>query len=221
MPYPTAGNNVSNEQLCQKGVAYRLTKRLLDLVLTCLGLLTLSPVCLLIALLIKLEDKEGPVLFKQVRNGKDGKEFYMYKFRSMIHNAEELKASLYAQNDMQGGPVFKLKNDPRVTKIGKIIRKTSLDELPQLINVLKGEMSLVGPRPPLPEEVATYTSYHFQRLSITPGLTCYWQVSGRNKIGFEEWVALDLKYIRERSTWIDLYLIFKTLFVLVGSKNAY
>ena len=195
-------------------------KRIIDIICSVLGIILLSPLFLTVAILIKVEDSDGPIFFKQVRTGKDGKQFKMYKFRSMISNAEELKASLMQQNEAEG-PVFKIKDDPRVIKIGKLIRKTSIDELPQLFNVLKGEMSLVGPRPPLPEEVEQYTRYEKQRLSVTPGLTCYWQVNGRSNISFDEWVELDLKYINERNLRVDIILIIKTLFVLLGSKNAY
>ncbi|MFO7343148.1 MAG: sugar transferase [Bacillaceae bacterium] len=200
--------------------AYLVTKRILDIALSVLGIIFLSPLFIIVAILIKLEDRNGPVIFKQVRVGKDGKEFTMYKFRSMVANAEELKPKLMSQNEVTG-PVFKIKNDPRVTKVGRFIRKTSIDELPQLFNVLKGEMTLVGPRPPLPEEVAQYTSYEWQRLSVRPGLTCYWQVYGRNSLPFEEWVRLDLKYIQERNLIVDIKLILRTVFVLFGSKNAY
>ncbi|MDN4495111.1 sugar transferase [Ureibacillus aquaedulcis] len=200
---------------------YLLNKRLLDILCSISGLFILTPGFFLLAIIMKIEDARGKVLFKQVRVGKDGKEFYMYKFRSMVSNAEELKDHLLEQNDMKDGPVFKMKQDPRVTKLGRFIRKTSIDELPQLVNVLKGDMTLVGPRPPLPSEVAQYTSYERQRLSVTPGLTCYWQVSGRSNIGFEEWVRLDLKYIQERNIMLDIKLILKTVFVLLGSKDAY
>ncbi|WP_270577710.1 sugar transferase [Caldibacillus thermoamylovorans] len=200
--------------------AYLISKRFIDILGATVGLILLSPLFLIVAFLIKLEDNNGPVIFKQIRVGKGGKEFYMYKFRSMVANAEELKAQLMEKNEATG-PVFKMKNDPRVTKVGKFIRKTSIDELPQLFNVLKGEMSLVGPRPPLPDEVAKYTSYEMQRLSVIPGLTCYWQVSGRSNLGFDEWIELDLKYIHDRSLLIDLKLILKTILVLFGSKNAY
>ena len=143
----------------------------------------------------------------------------MYKFRSMVVNAEEIKEKLAHQNEMSG-PMFKMKDDPRVTKVGRFIRKTSLDELPQLWNVLKGEMSLVGPRPSLPKEVAQFENWMCKRLTVKPGLTCYWQVSGRNNIGFEEWMRLDNKYVDERNLWIDIKLIFKTVLVLFGDKNA-
>ncbi|MGN7476664.1 sugar transferase [Solibacillus silvestris] len=199
---------------------YLISKRIIDFALALLGLIFLSPLFMLIAITIKAEDYKGPVLYKQIRIGKDSKEFYIYKFRSMVPNAECLKATLSDQNEASG-PVFKMKRDPRVTKVGRFIRKTSLDELPQLINVVKGEMSLVGPRPPLPEEVAQYTNYEFQRLSVTPGLTCYWQVSGRSNIEFSEWMQLDMKYISKRSIWVDMKLILKTIVVLFGSRGAY
>ncbi|MEO4053442.1 sugar transferase [Solibacillus sp. CAU 1738] len=199
---------------------YLISKRIVDLVCSTIGIILLIPLFLLLAIFIKLEDRKGPVIFKQIRIGKSGKQFNIYKFRSMVTNAEELKVALLEHNEI-AGPVFKIKYDPRVTKVGKFIRKTSLDELPQLLNVLKGEMSLVGPRPPLPNEVEKYTSYERQRLRVTPGLTCYWQVSGRSNISFERWMELDLKYIQERSFFLDIKLILKTVFVIFGSKDAY
>ncbi|MGA4516250.1 sugar transferase [Solibacillus silvestris] len=199
---------------------YLFSKRMMDIVFACIGIFLLIPFFIIVAGIIKLEDRRGPVIFKQVRVGENGKEFQIYKFRSMIDNAEEIKLSLLVQNEASG-PVFKMKKDPRVTKFGRFIRKTSIDELPQLINVVKGEMSLVGPRPPLPEEVAKYSNYERQRLSVTPGLTCYWQVNGRSTIGFEQWVEMDLNYIQERNFLVDMKLIVKTVFVLIGSKDAY
>ena len=198
---------------------YLFFKRVMDIVGSLCGLIILSPVFLVVGVLIKLEDPKGKVFFSQERNGINGKTFNMYKFRSMVHNAEELLDQLQGQNE-QSGPVFKIKDDPRITKVGKFIRKTSIDELPQLLNILKGDMSIVGPRPPIPREVEQYTSYQMQRLLVKPGLTCYWQVGGRNEIGFDEWVELDIKYIEERNLWIDIKLIFKTVFVLFGDKNA-
>ena len=198
---------------------YLFLKRLIDIVGSGLGILILIPVFLIIGILIKLEDPKGSVFFSQKRNGLNGKEFNMYKFRSMVHNAEDLLESLMSKNEMDG-PVFKIKDDPRITKIGKFIRKTSLDELPQLFNVLKGDMSLVGPRPPIPREVIQYNTYQFQRFSVKPGITCYWQISGRNNIDFDEWVELDLKYIKERNLFKDIYIILMTLPVLLGDKNA-
>jgi exopolysaccharide biosynthesis polyprenyl glycosylphosphotransferase len=199
---------------------YLIAKRIMDICGALVGLICLSWLFLIVALLIKLEDPKGPVFFKQVRVGKDGKEFYMYKFRSMVTNAEELLESLLPLNETTGA-MFKMKNDPRVTKVGKFIRKTSIDELPQLWNVLKGDMSLVGPRPPLPREVAQYTEYDKQRLLVTPGCTGLWQISGRSNVGFKEMVELDLQYIRNRSIFFDLKIIFKTIFVLFGSKDAF
>jgi exopolysaccharide biosynthesis polyprenyl glycosylphosphotransferase len=199
---------------------YLIAKRIMDICGALIGLICLSWLFLIVAILIKLEDPKGPVFFKQVRVGKDGKEFYMYKFRSMVTNAEELLESLLHLNETTGA-MFKMKNDPRVTKVGKFIRKTSIDELPQLWNVLKGDMSLVGPRPPLPREVAQYTEYDKQRLLVTPGCTGLWQVSGRSSLGFREMVELDIKYINTRSIFMDLKIIFKTCLVLLGSKDAY
>lgn len=198
---------------------YLFFKRVIDIVGSLFGLIILSPLFLIVAILIKLEDPKGKIFFSQERNGLNGKTFNMYKFRSMVHNAEELLEQLQEQNE-QTGPVFKIKDDPRITKIGRFIRKTSIDELPQLINILKGDMSIVGPRPPIPREVEQYTDYQMQRLLVKPGLTCYWQVGGRNEIGFDEWVELDIKYIEERNLWIDIKLIFKTVFVLFGDKTA-
>ncbi len=210
-------NNDGNEGM-DKNFSYFFMKRLIDLILSILGIVFLSPIMLIIAIAIKVESK-GPIIFSQDRVGKDGKFFKMYKFRSMVINAEELKEKLLSQNEMSG-PMFKMKDDPRITKVGKFIRKTSIDELPQLFNVIKGDMSLVGPRPNLPKEVAQFSDYHKLKLKAKPGLTCYWQVMGRNSIGFEEWMELDIKYIRERSIWLDIKLIFRTFFVLFGDKNA-
>ena len=198
---------------------YEAIKRLIDIICSFVGILVLSPLFIIIAIIIKFTSK-GPVFFSQKRVGRNGKEFDMYKFRSMVVNAEELKEKLAAQNEMSG-PMFKMKDDPRVTKVGKFIRKTSIDELPQLWNILKGDMSLVGPRPSLPKEVAQFDEWMYKRLEVKPGLTCYWQVSGRNNIDFEDWMKLDVKYVEERNLWIDIKLIFKTVFVLFGDKNAH
>ncbi len=199
---------------------YLLAKRIMDLLGAFLGIILLLPVFIIVAICIKLEDPKGPVFFKQVRVGKDGKNFYMYKFRSMVVDAEERLNDLLKYNEVSGA-MFKIKEDPRITKIGKFIRKTSIDELPQLWNVLKGEMSLVGPRPPLPREVAEYTEYDKQRLLVTPGCTGLWQVSGRNDLGFNEMVELDLKYIRERSILYDLKIILKTIKIMIKPNTAY
>ena len=199
---------------------YLLAKRIMDLLGAFLGIILLLPVFIIVAICIKLEDPKGPVFFKQIRIGKDGKNFYMYKFRSMVVDAEERLNDLLKYNEVSGA-MFKIKEDPRTTKIGKFIRKTSIDELPQLWNVLKGEMSLVGPRPPLPREVAQYTEYDKQRLLVTPGCTGLWQVSGRNDLGFDEMVELDLKYIRERSLLYDIKIIFKTIKIMIKPNSAY
>ena len=197
---------------------YYFFKRTKDILCSLFGLIILAPIFLLVGILIKLESK-GPVFFSQERIGKNGYRFKMYKFRSMVVNAEELKEKLHCKNEMSG-PMFKMKEDPRVTKVGKFIRKTSIDELPQLFNVLKGEMSLVGPRPSLPKEVMKFDDWMMKRLEVKPGLTCYWQVSGRNDIDFEDWMKLDIKYVRERSILVDIKLILKTFFVLFGDKHA-
>lgn len=200
--------------------AYEAAKRSVDAVLSLMALFILLPLFGVLALLIKMEDPKGSVFFKQLRVGKDGRLFPIYKFRSMVSNAEELKKELMKFNETTGA-MFKMKHDPRVTKIGRVLRKTSLDELPQLWNVFAGHMSLVGPRPPLPNEVAEYTAYEKRRLSVTPGCTGLWQVSGRSNIGFKEMVELDLSYIRERSLWMDAKIILRTVRVLLGSKDAY
>ena len=199
-------------------IGYCFLKRTLDVVCSLIGLIVLSPIFFVVAILIRLESK-GNSIFSQERVGKDGKRFKMYKFRSMVANAEELKDKLSDKNEMRG-PMFKMKEDPRITKFGKFIRKTSIDELPQLVNVLKGEMSLVGPRPSLPKEVMKFENWMMDRLSVKPGLTCYWQVSGRSDIEFEEWMELDVKYVRERNTLVDISLIFRTFGVLFGDEHA-
>ena len=208
-----------SEVLAKESILYSITKRLIDIVGSLCGIILLSPLFLIVAILIKLEDPKGKVFFAQERNGRYPKTFKMYKFRSMVHNAEELLKDLMDRNE-QTGPVFKINDDPRITKVGKFIRKTSIDELPQLFNVLKGDMSLVGPRPPIPHEVEQYNSYQMQRLAVNPGLTCIWQVSGRNNIGFDEWVEMDIEYIKTRNLWLDIKLIFKTVGVLFGDDNA-
>lgn len=199
---------------------YRYTKRSTDIVGSLAGIIVLSFLFLVISVWIKIEDPRGPVFFSQKRVGKNGKEFNMYKFRSMVTDAEERLKELLALNETTGA-MFKMKNDPRVTRVGRFIRKTSIDELPQLFNVLKGDMSLVGPRPPLPREVDEYTSYDKQRLFVVPGCTGLWQVSGRSNIGFKEMVELDLQYIQTRSLLVDVKIIFKTILVLFGSKDAF
>ncbi len=198
--------------------AQMAVKRLFDIVASATALWLLVPLFLVVAALIKLTSK-GPVFFRQVRVGLHGKQFHMLKFRSMVVDAEQLKARLAEQNEMSG-PAFKMKNDPRVTWIGRFIRKYSIDELPQLINVLRGEMTIVGPRPPVPKEVAQYKSWQRRRLSVRPGLTCVWQVSGRNQISFEEWMYLDMQYIDTWSLARDLRLIARTVPVVLTGKGA-
>ena len=203
----------------KEGPVYMFCKRAMDIIGSLAGIILLSPLLLIIAIAIKIEDPKGSIIFAQQRCGKDNKLFPMYKFRSMVSNAEELLEELMEHNEMDG-PVFKIKDDPRITKVGKFIRKTSVDELPQLFNILRGDMSIVGPRPAIPHEVAEYNDYQRQRLLVKPGLTCIWQVSGRNSIGFDEWMEMDLEYITTRSLWMDIKLIFKTVGVLFGDENA-
>ena len=166
------------------------------------------------------DDPHGSPIFSQLRVGKDGKTFRFYKFRSMVTNAEELLEQLKDRNEMEG-PAFKIKDDPRITRVGKFIRKTSLDELPQLINVIRGDMSLVGPRPPLPREVEQYTPQQMRRLTVTPGLTCYWQATPRrNELTFDQWLALDLKYIRERGMGTDIRILLDTALAVVNGEGV-
>lgn len=203
----------------KEGPIYLFFKRAMDIIGSLCGIILLSPLLIIVALAIKIEDPKGSIFFSQQRCGKDNKLFPMYKFRSMVSNAEELLEELMEHNEMDG-PVFKIKEDPRITRVGKFIRKTSIDELPQLFNILIGHMSIVGPRPAIPHEVAEYSHYHKQRLLVKPGLTCIWQVSGRNSIGFDEWMEMDLEYIEKRNLLMDIKLIFKTVGVLFGDENA-
>ena len=207
------------DELVNDHVIYLTLKRLMDIIGASLGLIIASPIMLIVAILIKLEDPKGPIFFSQIRNGAYPGTFKMYKFRSMYVDAEERLQELMHLNE-QSGPAFKMKYDPRITRVGKFIRKTSLDELPQLFNVLKGDMSLVGPRPAIPREVEQYTAYQKQRLFVKPGLTCIWQVSGRNNIGFDEWVELDIEYIKTRNLWLDIKLILLTIPAMLGDENA-
>ena len=195
-------------------------KRLIDIVASTCALLLLTPVFAVTALLIKLEDG-GPIFFRQQRVGLRGKLFGMWKFRSMVVNADKLKDQLVGQNEMQGGVTFKMKNDPRVTRVGRFARKYSVDELPQFWNVLCGDMSLVGPRPPVPREVALYTPEDRQRLLVVPGLTCLWQVGGRSAIDFSGQVRLDVAYIQSSSVWLDLKLLVLTVPAVLFGKGAF
>lgn len=207
------------ETLVNDSKVYLVLKRIMDIVGSLVGIVLTLPIMVIVAVLIKLEDPRGPILFSQERNGQYPKTFKMYKFRSMYVDAEERLHELMHLNE-QTGPAFKMKDDPRITKVGKFIRKTSLDELPQLINILKGDMSIVGPRPAIPREVRLYNDYQKQRLLVKPGLTCIWQVSGRNHIGFDDWVELDIEYIKTRNLWLDLKLILKTIPALLGDETA-
>lgn len=198
---------------------YWVLRRGQDIFFSALGLLILWPLMAILALVIYIDDPNGSPFFSQIRCGRDGKLFKMHKFRSMYVDAEERLAEILKDNEMDG-PAFKMKDDPRITRVGRLIRKTSLDELPQLWNVLIGDMSLVGPRPALPREVEQYTAEQKQRMYVTPGLTCYWQIQPRrNDISFDEWMELDLKYIQERSFLVDWEIIFKT-FVAVIRKEG-
>ncbi len=197
---------------------YDVAKRFFDIVLSLCGLVILSPLFLITAVAIRLDSK-GPAFYSQKRIGKNGKPFKMYKFRSMCVDAEQQLERLAALNE-RDGPTFKITHDPRVTRVGRFIRKTCIDELPQLINILRGEMSLVGPRPPLPNEVAVYTPYQMRRLGVTPGLTCFWQATKGEDTTFEEWVEMDLKYIRERSLKTDIKILFLTVRVVLLGKGS-
>lgn len=190
---------------------YWMGRRAQDVFFSLLALIVLAVPMAIVALVIWIDSPGASPIFSQDRVGRDGKIFKFYKFRSMIPNAEARLKDVLAQNEMDG-PVFKMKNDPRITRVGRFIRRTSIDELPQLINILKGDMSIVGPRPALPREVAQYNDYERQRLYVTPGLTCYWQIQpNRNELSFDEWMELDIKYIRERSFWVDWKIIFGTV----------
>ena len=195
----------------QNKPVYDFFKRCFDIVFSVVALLVLFvPLCI-VALVIVIDSPGASPIYVQNRVGKNGKEFKFYKFRSMVPNAESMLDSLLAQNEMEG-PAFKIKEDPRITKFGRIIRRACIDELPQLINILKGDMSFVGPRPPLPREVEMYNEYQLQRLSVIPGLTCYWQVQPeRNSISFDDWMECDMRYIRERSLKTDIKIMLKTV----------
>ncbi len=197
---------------------YEFMKRILDVVCSALALVVLSPVFLVTALAVRSDG--GKAFYSQTRLGKNNVPFKMYKFRSMHPDAEKFRQELFKYNEVDG-PVFKMKNDPRITRVGKFIRKYSIDELPQLLNILKGDMSIVGPRPPLPDEVEKYTDYQMQRLLVTPGLTCFWQAYGRSALSFDDWMHMDMMYIRHRSLHLDIMLIIKTIFSVLFKRGAY
>ena len=211
--------SIDREKTLRSHRRYWVLRRAQDIVFSLLALILLAPMALLISLAIVLDSPGDGAIFRQRRVGRDGKLFWLYKFRTMCPDAEEQLNELLSQNQMDG-PVFKIKGDPRITRVGRFLRKTSLDELPQLLNVLQGDMSIVGPRPALPREVELYSDYQRQRLYVTPGLSCYWQIAPhRNEMSFDEWVALDLKYIQERSFWVDWKIIFKTFKVCLLGRG--
>lgn len=216
--------NIKKAELDQNSIQndkqiYCFFKRIIDVVCSFFGIILLSPIMLLTALAIVIDDPKGGPMFSQERIGKNGKKFKMYKFRSMIVGAEDELDNLLESNEMDG-PVFKIAKDPRITRVGKFIRKTSIDELPQLFNIIKGDMTIVGPRPALQREVEQYNKYQTQRLYITPGITCYWQVQpNRNGISFDEWMDMDIKYIQERSFLVDLKIILKTFKIVFTAQG--
>ena len=208
-----------NKDKIKSRFVYHGIKRIFDIVAATCGLVLFSPLMIIIAVLIKTED-HGPIFYKQVRVGKNGKTFKMYKFRSMFVNADKMLTKLKEHNDVEG-PMFKMKDDPRITKVGHFIRKHSLDELPQFLNVLRGDMSLVGPRPPLPSEVEEYSEYDKQRLFVIPGCTGLWQATERNEVGFNEMVQLDIQYIQRASFIFDLWIIWKTVEIIIRPNGSY
>ena len=211
--------SIDREKTLRSHRRYWVLRRAQDIVFSLLALILLAPLALLISLAIVLDSPGDGAIFRQRRVGRDGKLFWLYKFRTMCPDAEEQLNELLSQNQMDG-PVFKIKGDPRITQVGRFLRKTSLDELPQLLNVLRGDMSIVGPRPALPREVELYSDYQRQRLYVTPGLSCYWQIAPhRNDLSFEEWMDLDVKYVKERSFWVDWKIIFKTFKVCLLGRG--
>lgn len=210
---------IDRDAMLRRDRAYWVVRRAQDIILSLLALIVLCIPMLIVAIIIWVDDPHASPFFTQNRVGRNGKTFRFIKFRSMFADAEARLVDLMDQNEMDG-PVFKIKNDPRITRVGKFIRKTSIDELPQLINILRGDMSIVGPRPAIPREVAQYDAYEKQRLYVTPGLTCYWQIQPhRNDLSFEEWLALDLKYIQERSFFVDWKIIFGTVGAVLGMQG--
>lgn len=203
----------------QRSAVYEVCKRLFDLAAGLVILLLLLPIIPVIAIMIRL-DSRGSVFFKQDRVGRDGQIFPFYKFRSMYQGAENQRKDVENLNE-QDGPIFKVRSDPRITPVGRFLRKSSLDEIPQIFNVLRGEMSIVGPRPQMPAEVAQYQPWHRRRLEVTPGITCLWQISGRSQISFNEWMRLDMEYLKTRSLRTDLMIFFKTIPAVIARKGAY
>ena len=210
---------LDKSDLLKKKKLYWFGRRFQDIFFSGLAMIVLFPVMVLTALVVFIDDPHGSPIFCQIRCGRNNKPFKMYKFRSMYYDAEERLKELIKSNEMDG-PAFKMKDDPRITRVGKFIRKTSIDELPQLWNILKGDMSIVGPRPALPREVEQYNELQMQRMYVQPGLTCYWQIQpNRNEISFDDWMALDLKYIEERSIRVDWKIIFLTLKAVICKQG--
>jgi len=218
-PVPVPADDQTVELHPADTLYLRFGKRALDLAGAVFALIATAPLMLVMAALVKLESR-GPILYKSQRIGRGGRPFTFYKLRSMVDGAHRRLDDVAHLNEADG-PVFKISNDPRVTRIGRFLRRTSIDEIPQFLNVLKGEMSLVGPRPPIPEEVARYEPWQLKRLSVRPGLTCLWQISGRSRIGFEEWMRLDLQYIRRQSLWMDLGILLRTIPAVISRDGAY
>jgi exopolysaccharide biosynthesis polyprenyl glycosylphosphotransferase len=217
-PTQSYRNIVITEAQCN-GLYLKYGKRLIDIIGASLALILFSPVILIFAILVKL-DSDGPVFYRASRLGKGGRAFDFFKMRSMYTGAHTSRSSLMHLNQVEG-PVFKLFNDPRITRIGRFMRKTSIDELPQLYNVLRGNMSLVGPRPPIPEEVEKYEPWQLRRLSLKPGITCLWQISGRSRLGFDEWMRLDMEYINNQSFWMDMRILLRTVPAVLLREGAY
>jgi lipopolysaccharide/colanic/teichoic acid biosynthesis glycosyltransferase len=214
-----AGAALPGDVVMKDTFVYVAGKRVFDLVVGLSVFVFVIPIVPLIALMIKL-DSPGPVFYRQDRIGRGGRSFRFYKFRSMYREADRRRVELEASNEQQG-PVFKMKADPRITPVGQFLRRSSMDEIPQILNVLRGEMSIVGPRPPLPVEVARYQPWHRRRLDVQPGITCLWQIAGRSHIGFDEWMRLDMEYLRTRSLRADLAIFVKTLPAVMARRGAY
>lgn len=213
-------NGFLNSAALEQHYIYRGCKRLFDIVASACALVLLSPLFLIVAIWIKHDEPGGTIFYAQTRLGKQQRPFKMYKFRSMVVDADQKLKALLKYSDVKGA-MFKMKSDPRVTKVGRFIRKYSIDELPQLLNVLQGNMTLVGPRPPLKREICKYTAYDRQRLYVKPGCTGLWQVTGRNNVDFKDMVELDLTYIRKRSLWLDFKILLKTVKVMIHPNSAY
>jgi len=203
----------------KQGLYLRFAKRLFDIVGAIVALIVTAPLVIVAAILIKLESR-GPVLYKSTRIGRGGRPFTFLKLRSMVDGADRHRRTLSHLNECDG-PVFKICRDPRITRIGRFLRTTSIDEIPQFLNVLRGEMSLVGPRPPIPEEVAQYEPWQMRRLDVRPGITCLWQISGRSRVGFQEWMRLDLEYIKHQSFWLDMKILARTVPAVLSREGAY